>query len=110
MRPEYDFDYSKGIRGKYYKQLLKEGFSIVVLDPDVAESFRESSSVNEALRDLMANRSKKPLTKRISERNNPSYETGNARKVWDKHATAGSRRLRSGHKMTTEKDNTLHNL
>ena len=26
MRAEYDFDYSKGIRAKYYKRLLKEGF------------------------------------------------------------------------------------
>lgn len=25
MRPEYDFDYSKAVRGKYYRRLLKEG-------------------------------------------------------------------------------------
>lgn len=25
LRPEYDFDFSKGERGRYYKRLLKEG-------------------------------------------------------------------------------------
>jgi hypothetical protein len=25
LRPEYDFDYSKAIRGKYYRRLLEEG-------------------------------------------------------------------------------------
>ena len=40
MLPEYDFDYSKGVRGKYYKRLLKEGANVVVLEPDVAKAFR----------------------------------------------------------------------
>ncbi len=53
MRPEYDFDYSKGVRGKYYKKLLKEGSNVVVLDPDVAKAFRTSKEVNEALRSLL---------------------------------------------------------
>ncbi len=30
MRPEYDFDYSKAERGKYYQRLLKEGAEIIV--------------------------------------------------------------------------------
>ena len=47
MRPEYDF--SGGVRGKYYEAYLKSS-NIVVLDPDVAEIFRDSASVNEALR------------------------------------------------------------
>ncbi len=42
-RPEYDFDYSKGIRGKYYKRLLEEGSNVVVLEPDVAVAFRDSA-------------------------------------------------------------------
>ena len=25
MRPEYDFDYSTGVRGKYYRRLFEEG-------------------------------------------------------------------------------------
>ncbi len=47
MRPEYDF--SGGIRGKYY-EAYQQASNIVVLDPDVAEVFRDSASVNEALR------------------------------------------------------------
>jgi len=50
MRPEYDL--SGGMRGKYYEQ-YKQGTNIVVLDPDVAQVFRDSASVNQALRLLM---------------------------------------------------------
>jgi hypothetical protein len=53
MRAEYDFDYSKAVRGKYYRRLLKEGANVVVLDPDVAKAFRSSAAVNEALRSLL---------------------------------------------------------
>jgi hypothetical protein len=50
MREEYDF--SSGVRGKYYKQYL-EGNNVVLLEPDVAEVFRDSESVNQALRVLI---------------------------------------------------------
>ena len=53
LRPEYDFDYSKAVRGKYSERLLGEGANIVVLDPDIAEAFHDSASVNEALRSLL---------------------------------------------------------
>ena len=53
MRPEYEFDYSKAVRGKYYKRLLKEGANVVVLEPDVAKAFRDSAAVNDALRSLL---------------------------------------------------------
>jgi len=53
MRPEYDFDYSKAVRGKYYHRLLKEGANVAVLEPDVAKAFRNSAVVNEALRSLL---------------------------------------------------------
>jgi len=53
MRPEFDFDYATAIRGKYYRRLLKGGANVVVLDPDVARSFRSSAAVNEALRSLL---------------------------------------------------------
>lgn len=53
LRPEYDFDYSKAVRGKYCKRLLQEGANVVVLDPDVAEAFGDSESVNKALRSLL---------------------------------------------------------
>ena len=52
-RAEYDFDYSKAVRGKYYRRLLKEGANVVVLDPDVAKAFRSSAAVNETLRSLL---------------------------------------------------------
>ena len=47
MRPEYDF--SGAVRGKYHKRYL-ESTNVVVLEPDVAKRFRNSESVNEALR------------------------------------------------------------
>ncbi len=49
MRAEYDF--SKGIRGKYYERFMK-GTNVVVLDPDVAKVFTVSKQVNEILRSI----------------------------------------------------------
>ena len=49
MLDEYDF--SDGVRGKYVERFAK-GSNIVVLDPDVAEIFTDSESVNQALRAL----------------------------------------------------------
>ena len=49
MRPEYDF--SEGVRGKYYEAYTQSS-NVVILDPDVAEVFPDSASVNEALRML----------------------------------------------------------
>jgi hypothetical protein len=53
LRSEYTFDYSKGVRGKYYRRLMREGSNIVVLEPDVAKAFRDSAAVNDALRSLL---------------------------------------------------------
>jgi len=53
MRREYHFDYSKAVRGRYYRRLLKEGANVVVLEPEVARAFRDSAAVNEALRLLI---------------------------------------------------------
>ena len=50
MLDEYDF--SKGIRGKYAKRYA-EGTNIVILEPDVADFFPDSQSVNKALRLLI---------------------------------------------------------
>jgi hypothetical protein len=50
MRPEYDL--RGGVRGKYYQQ-YREGTNVVLLDSDVAAVFRDSESVNQALRILM---------------------------------------------------------
>ena len=53
LRSEYEFDYSKAVRGKYYQRLLKEGTNVVVLEPDVAKVFADSAAVNDALRSLI---------------------------------------------------------
>jgi hypothetical protein len=50
MRAEYDF--SKGVRGKYAKQYA-EGTNVVVLEPDLAREFPTAESVNQALRSLI---------------------------------------------------------
>jgi len=69
LRPEYDFDYSKGVRGKYYKRLLEEGTNVVVLEPDIAKAFSDSVAVNTALRSLLnLTSSTQRLTKRSSGR------------------------------------------
>ena len=54
LRSEYQFDYSKAVRGKYYRRLLKEGANVIVLEPDVARVFQDSVAVNDALRSLLA--------------------------------------------------------
>ena len=53
LRPEYDFDFSKAVRGKHYQAYMR-GSNVVVLDPDVAAAFHGSKSVNEALRSMLA--------------------------------------------------------
>ncbi len=53
LRPEYNFDYSKAVRGKYYKRLIKEDSNVVILEPDVAKAFVDSAAVNDALRSLL---------------------------------------------------------
>lgn len=70
MLPEYDFKGKKGVRGKYYRDLQK-GYTVRIhnedgtvtvqhfgptirLEPDVAEYFPDSESVNNALRTLIA--------------------------------------------------------
>jgi hypothetical protein len=69
LRPEYDFDYSKAVRGKYYHRLINEGSNVVILEPDIAKAFRDSVSVNEALRSLLdLTRSTKRLTSRSTGR------------------------------------------
>ena len=50
MLEEYDF--SSGVRGKYAERFAN-GSLIVVLEPDVAEAFPDSESVNRVLRSLI---------------------------------------------------------
>ena len=50
MLDEYDF--TGGVRGKYVDRVLSRK-NIIVLEPDVAEVFSDSESVNQALRGLL---------------------------------------------------------
>lgn len=50
LQPEYDF--SGALRGKYYER-YRQGTNVVLLDPDVAQAFKDSESVNRALRLLL---------------------------------------------------------
>jgi len=69
LRPEYDFDYSKAVRGKYHKRLMAEGANIVMLEPDVARAFVDSAAVNDALRSLLdLTKTTQRLTKKSSGR------------------------------------------
>jgi hypothetical protein len=44
-----EYDFSRAVRGKYAGRFV-QGAKVVVLDPDVAEVFADSESVNQALR------------------------------------------------------------
>lgn len=69
LRPEYDFDYLKAVRGKYYKRILEEGANVVMLEPDVAKVFSDSAAVNDALRSLLdLTKTTQRLTKHSSRR------------------------------------------
>jgi len=51
MRAEYDF--SGGVRGKYVDR-YRRGVNVVLIDPELADAFPDSKSVNDALRALVA--------------------------------------------------------
>ena len=51
MRPEYDL--RGGVRGKYYER-YRQGTNIVLLEPDLAKVFKDSATVNKALREYLA--------------------------------------------------------
>ena len=57
LRPEYDF--SQGVRGKYSQEFQK-GSNVVILDPDVAAMFPDSTAVNEALRRMSDSETDEP--------------------------------------------------
>ncbi len=49
MLDEYDF--TGGVRGKYVNRMANR--NTIILEPDVAEVFTDSESVNQALRGLL---------------------------------------------------------
>jgi hypothetical protein len=61
------YDFSKGTKGKYSKRYL-HGSNIVQIDPDIAEIFSDSDSVNDALRSLLKiiQKNRKKFTKQTS--------------------------------------------
>jgi len=53
LKDEYDFaNMAGGVPGKY-AQNYKKGVKLIQLEPDVAEMFPDTKSVNEALRALL---------------------------------------------------------
>jgi hypothetical protein len=56
MRDEYDF--SGGVRGKYADR-FKKGTRLVLLDPDVSEAFPTAEEVNETLRSVLREKTKR---------------------------------------------------
>ena len=59
MRPEYDL--RGGVRGKYYER-YRQGTNLVLLDPDIADVFKDSTSVNAALRQFLSEHGEPPDT------------------------------------------------
>lgn len=53
LRPEYDLSQLKGgVRGKYYREATA-GTNLVLIEPDLANVFPDTESVNRALRLLV---------------------------------------------------------
>jgi hypothetical protein len=46
-------DLSKAVRGKYYDR-MQEGNNLVLIEPDLMETFPDAEAVNQALRSLKA--------------------------------------------------------
>ncbi len=63
LRPEYDFASMKGgIRGKYSED-YKKGTNVVLLESDLAKVFRDSDTVNKALRVYLSEHGEPPSQK-----------------------------------------------
>ena len=69
LRPEYDLSQLQGgVRGKYYRQATA-GTNLVLIEPELAEVFPDTESVNRALRLLvdMAEAAAGPVRRRPSQ-------------------------------------------
>src|SRR5258708_24322615 len=64
MREEYDL--RGGVRGKYY-QRYRQGTNIVLLEPDLAEVFHDSETVNRALRLFLADHGAPPKDEHVTD-------------------------------------------
>jgi hypothetical protein len=63
MRREYDF--TGGVRGKYAARFEK-GSNVIVLAPDVAEVFKTSKAVNDALRTQLRQKTARKPGRRLT--------------------------------------------
>ena len=68
-----EYDFSKGVRGKYAKRYA-EGTNVVVIYPDIAEYSPDHDSVNQSLRSLISiikkhRRPGLPIPKRSKKKN-----------------------------------------
>ena len=55
LKPEYGLkNLGQGVRGKYYDE-YKKGTNVVVIDPDLTDTFPNTQAVNDALRQLLQN-------------------------------------------------------
>ena len=55
LKPEYDLkNLGQGVREKYYDE-YKKGTNVVVIDPDLTDTFPNTQAVNDALRQLLQN-------------------------------------------------------
>jgi hypothetical protein len=52
LLPEYNFDYRKAKPNRF---AIRDDQRVIILDPDVAEYFKDSESVNRLLRALIGN-------------------------------------------------------
>jgi len=55
--PRQEYDFSGGVRGRDARR-FEEGTNVVILEPDLAEAFPDSESVNAALREWLRLRGK----------------------------------------------------
>ena len=51
LAPRPTLDFSKGVRGKHHTR-MQQGTNVVLIAPDLLDTFPDSESVNEALRGL----------------------------------------------------------
>ena len=89
--PEYDF--TGAVRGKYYER-YRQGTNVVLLDPDVAEVFRNPAAVNDALRLLVS-----VADAKVSSRQAGREKQGRANKP---SQPASRRKHRSGQRSTAK--------
>ncbi|MBB5064997.1 hypothetical protein [Granulicella mallensis] len=69
LAPRPALDFSKGVRGKHHAR-MQQGTNVVLIAPDLLETFPDSEAVNEALRSLkkIAERTTKPASRSTPKR------------------------------------------